>query len=125
MNPFKNEFEFKFKKTGTTLLLCPDFSNIAALEAHVGSVAALAYECSRFGKDAAALPKMSHIARMVYHCQAHTKAGTTEKAKSLDECWQLVISDGIVILTETLKFLALVTAGDNTQPEMSESQKKS
>jgi hypothetical protein len=112
MNKFKNEKVIKLGEV--EILLRPTFMNCADLEAGLGyGLPMLAYNLAQ-----KKLPNMTDLAKVIYFCQA-------ERTKSLEEIWDLVQSEGMMIAGPVLEFIGQITAGDKTAPELSESQKKS
>jgi len=112
MNPLKNE---KIVDVGgEKILLRPTFENCANLEQALGfGLPMLAYNLAQ-----KKLPNMTDLAKVVYFCQA-------EKKLTLEQVWELVLKDGMAVATQVLEFVAIITAGDRSQPELTDSQKKS
>lgn len=114
-NKFRNELEIVIG--GEKILLRPTFENIASMEANVGSVAYLAWCYSRGlsgGKEAMKnMPSMSDSAKIIYFNQAATRSDdSTQKKLSLEEIWDLVMSEGVGVARVVVQFLAKVTAGN-------------
>ena len=115
-NPFRNEQEIKLG--GQTLLLRPTFENIANLEAQVGGLPNFAMKLSK-----SELPQLTDLAKVIFYC--HVKVDGVDRKMSLEEIWDLVLGEGMFITNPVLSFVAKITAGDKTQVELSEKQKKS
>lgn len=113
MNKFKNEKVIKLGEV--EILLRPTFLNCADLETALGQgLPMLAYSLAQ-----KKLPTMTDLAKVIYFCQA-------DRTKySLEEIWELVQCEGMMVAGPVLEFIGQITAGDKTAPELSESQKKS
>lgn len=111
-NPLKNE---KMVKLGEVeILLRPTFENCANLESSLGyGLPMLAYNLSK-----KQLPPMTDLTKVIYHCQV-------KKEHSLEKIWELVMAEGMGVAGPILEFIGQITAGDRSQPELSENQKKS
>lgn len=111
-NPLKNEKTITIG--GVEILLRPTFENCANLEGSLGyGLPMLAFNLSR-----KQLPAITDLTKVIYHCQA-------KKEHSLEKIWELVMKEGMMIAGPLLEFIGQITAGDQSQPELTESQKKS
>jgi len=100
-NKFRNELEIKVGDVN--ILLRPTFENCANLEAGLGyGLPMLAWRLSK-----QQMPSMTDVAKVIYFCQA-------EKKLTLEQVWDLVMSEGVSITTDILRFTAQITAGDKT-----------
>lgn len=110
-NKLKNEMEIKL--AGEVFLLQPNFNNVQNLEnSPVGGIPKLGFEMSK-GR----LLTLNEIAWVVYHCHEPKKF-------TVDEIWEMVRHEGISCQPAVYQFLTNITAGDKTQVELTENQKK-
>lgn len=114
-NKFRNEKQIKLG--GVEVLLRPSFENIANLEDSLGfGLPTLSLRLSKMFQRQET-PKLTDLAKIVFHCQA-------EKKYNLDEIWELCQEEGIESAKDILVFVSNVTAGNKAAPQLSEEEVK-
>lgn len=109
MNQYKNEKVIKLG--GVEILLRPTFDNCASLEGDLGyGLPQLAFNMSK-----AKLPAMTDLTKVVFHCQAVKKL-------TREEVWDLVMIEGVGLMTDILVFIANITTGAKHKVEEKKSQ---
>ena len=104
MSKIKNEKTITL--AGSEILLRPTFANCEALESDLGfGLPVLAHNLSQ-----KILPGMIQMAKVIYHCQA-------QKVYTKDDIWEMVQSEGMLIMTDILIFVGSITAGDKFNVE--------
>lgn len=99
MSLIKNEKTINL--VGKEILLRPTFANCEALESDLGyGLPVLAHNLSK-----QKLPGMTEITKVIFHCQA-------QKLLTKDEIWELVMAEGMMVMTQILIFIGQITAGD-------------
>lgn len=92
--------------SGNSILLRPTFENCEALESDLGyGLPVLAHNLAK-----QKLPGMSDITKVIFHCQA-------QKVYTKNQIFDLIMSHGMMIMTDILIFIGQITAGDKFSVE--------
>lgn len=122
-NKFRNEMEIEL--AGEKILLRPTFENMSIMEGDLGSISSLVFKYGRnldktsLNENAMmlTLPPMSHTAKIIFYNQA-------EKKFTLDEIFDMCLSEGAKAGAQILLFLVRCTSGNKAAQNPSEKQKK-
>jgi hypothetical protein len=120
-NKFRNEMEIEL--AGTKILLRPTFENVAAMETNMGGLAYLTWKMASNGNSPKALPSLSECAKIIFFNQSEQKEDGTKKY-SLEQIWEMIQEDGIVICKPVIQYLGRITAGNKNAQEFSDFKKK-